>query len=400
MKSRFKHDETMTISIVKTYKVRLYPNKQQEERFFKIIGASRFVWNHFLAGKEVSMFKNGLELTTLRQKERWMLEIARDCLDTTLKGLEAAYRSFFKGCTGYPKFRSKKAANQYFQKKDISIHGNRISLSRGLKVKFRGRVPEGKLCTVTVTLRNGKWYAAIPTKQEIIPAPITGAPIGIDLGLKDLAILSTGRKIENQKFNKKNQVKLAKLQKELSRKKKGSNRRAKAKVELARLHEAITNERLNYLHQVSHSITSENQALIVVEDLATKNMMKNHKLAGAISDASWGEFVRQLEYKQIWNGGEFMKINRFYPSSKTCSDCSHILKALPLSIREWECPKCFVKHDRDINAAKVILQEGLRNSPVWRERMVSQQCVVERELPARRSANGRKADFDKGILYK
>jgi putative transposase len=363
--------------IQKAYKVRLYPTNQQEQRLLQTVGACRFVWNHFLEqrkkeylenGKTISYYDTALALTNLKRQSEmeWLDAVQTHPLQQSLRDLDTAYRNFFCKQSRYPRFKAKSDARQSFRKPTRwRFDGNCIAVERGLSIRFRGtKLPENvtwKSITVSKDAR-GHWHASMLAEEEITPKVKTGKPVGIDLGLTHLAITSDGKKYDNEQPRKRETKTMKRVQQSLSRKQKGSKRRERAKIALAVLHQKISNRRMNHLHQTSHRLTSKNHALIVVEDLAVKNMMRNHCLAGSIADTGWGEFIRQLEYKQTWRGGALRKVDRFFPSSKTCSNCSHIVGSLPLSVRQWTCPQCSTEHDRDVNAAKMILKQGLRNS--------------------------------------
>jgi putative transposase len=232
--------------------------------------------------------------------------------------------------------------------------------TEALPIRLSRQLPEGcEPSTITVKLSpSGRWSVSLLVEVDIEPLPESPNQIGIDLGITSLVALSTGEKVANPKGFKAKRAKLRRVQKALSRKAKGSNNRYKARLKVAKVHEQISDARKDFLHKLTTQLVRENQT-IAVEDLAVKNMVKNHKLALAISDASWGELVRQLEYKSDWYGRTFIKIDRWFPSSKRCRHCGHVVEKLPLNIREWDCPKCGAHHDRDINAAKNILAAGL-----------------------------------------
>lgn len=372
------------MEIKKAYRLRLYPTSSQEQRLIEIVGGCRFVWNYYLEKRKMEYLENkksmnyhacAKDLTSLKKQTEylWLKNIPSQALQQSLRNLEIAYVNFFKKRARYPRFKSKHNIQQSFRMPTVwKLKGNKIQIQKGVLIRARGTFPIGTLKSITIIrISTGKWFASIVTEQIIKPKKKTGKPIGIDLGIKYLAVTSEGKRYENIRPRKTSQAEIKKLSQSLSRKQKGSNRRAKAKLELSRLHEKISNQRMNHLHQTSHRITSENQAVIVCEDLSVKNMMQNHRLAGSIADVSWGEFIRQLEYKQEWTGGKLVKIDRFFPSSKTCSDCGFILESLNLWIREWTCPKCGSIHDRDINAAKNILQQEPGNDSARRVQRIS-----------------------------
>jgi putative transposase len=211
-----------------------------------------------------------------------------------------------------------------------------------------------------------RYFISILVEDDIKPKPVTPQKVGLDLGLKSLVALSTGESVGNPRYFAKEEKKLAKAQRQQARKKKGSKNRNKARLKVAKIHARINDRRRDYQHKLSTRIINENQ-VVCVESLAVKNMVKNHCLAKAISDVGWGEFVRQLEYKATWYGRTLVKIDQFYPSSKICSACKHVLDSLPLDIREWVCPECGVVHDRDTNAAMNVLAEGHAAGCLWRE---------------------------------
>lgn len=352
------------MQVVKGYKVRIYPNKTQEQILLQIIGACRFVYNHFLEEKtnhylehkkSLSYGVTSKELTQLRKGIDWMREIQFQPLQQSLRALDVSYSRFFRKQAKFPRFKSKKDARQSFRKvTGWSIDRNKISIMDGVSVRFRGRFPQKREGTLTISRdTDGKWYGSTLAKVEGKTPKRYIKSIGIDLGLTHLAVTSNGEKYENLPV-----LNTKKEQQSLSRKKKGSKGREKARSVLSRKHKKIANRRSNHLHHISKAITSKNHAAIAVEDLAMKNMIQNHHLARAIANAGWGEFLRQLKYKQEWRGGRFIIIDRFFPSSKTCSKCHFIMRVLPLSIREWICPRCETKHDRDINAAKMLLKQA------------------------------------------
>ena len=282
--------------------------------------------------------------------------------------MDSAYQKFFKEHAGYPKFKSKhnnrKSYKTNYSNGNIAIdfENGKIKLPKLKKVKVKlHRRFNGQIKSVTVSqVPSGKYYVSILVETEHEELPHKNQNIGLDLGIKDLCITSEGVRYENLRIIKKYERKLSRLQRQLAHKKKGSSNYRKKKKEIALCHEKITNTRKDHLHKISHEIVSENQ-VIVSENLQIKNMVKNHHLAKSISDVSWYELTRQLEYKSKWNGRKYVKIDRFYPSSQLCSLCGYQNPNIKdLSVRTWICPECGTEHDRDINAAKNILVEGLR----------------------------------------
>jgi len=357
----------------KTYKFRIYPNKEQENLLSKHFGCSRFVYNYFLNErkeqyqndkKSDNYYKQAKTLTDLKKKEEynWLKDVNSQTIQFALRCLDTAYVNFFRGTSQFPKFKSKKHKNTFTIPQFGVLEDNKIFIPKfktGIKVKLDKREIKGKIGKMNITKTpTGKYYVSIFTEQTIEQLPKTNNQVGIDLGLKDFVITSDGIKFKNNRYTKKYSRKLKKAQQHLSRKKKGSNGFEKQKLKVAKIHEKITSCRLDTLHKVSYQLVKEND-LIVVEDLNVNGMIKNHKLSKHIADASWGNFVNLLNYKCDWYGKELVKVNRFYPSSKTCNSCGWINQGLKLSEREWIC-KCGKSHDRDLNASKNILKEGLK----------------------------------------
>ena len=357
--------------IFKAYKFRLYPTREQEEFLCRSFGATRWVYNYFLNYRDTKFKKEGIKVNyfdmkkmfpLLKKQEEtsWLKEINSQSLQCALLNLESAYIKFFKGLSKFPKFKRKDNKQSFEIPQHWKLNGNTVKIPK-LKtpLKFvKHRPIEGKICSVTISkTKANKYYISFCCEVENKCKQTSGNEIGIDLGIKDLIVCSDGTKYENHKFYKKNLKKLKTLNRHLSRKKKGSKRREKAKLKIARLHEKITNSREDLYHKISNDLTNKH-SLICLESLNVKGMMKNHHLAGSIQDCSWNDLVTKIEYKAKWKGVTVVKIDQFYPSSKTCSVCNWKKNDLKLKDREWTCPNCGTHHDRDLNAAKNILAWG------------------------------------------
>ena len=365
--------------MLKAYKYRIYPNNEQKVQIAKTFGCCRFVYNQTLAYRKEVYEKDKKSVSKtdcnnycnreLKTNYEWLKEVDKFALTNAIYNMDSAYQKFFNEHAGYPKFKSKhdnhKSYTTNFTNGNIAVdfEKGKVKLPKLKNVKaklhrkFRGQIKSATVSQVP----SGKYYVSVLVETEHKELAHTNDRIGIDLGIKDLCITSEGEKYENPKTINKYEKKLAKLQRQLAHKKKGGSNYQKKKKEIAICHEKIHNIRKDYLHKVSKKIISENQ-VIVTENLQIKNMVKNHHLAKAISDVSWYELTRQLEYKAKWNGRKYIKIDTFYASSQICSVCRYQNPdTRDLSVRRWICPECGTKHDRDINAAKNILAEGLRH---------------------------------------
>ena len=360
--------------INKTYKFRLFPTKEQEVLLNQHFGHSRWVYNHFLNErkkqyqadkKSDNYYKQAATLTKLKKEEetRWLKEVNSQTLQFALRSLDTTFLNFFRGNAQFPKFKSRKNKNTFTIPQFGVIEEGKINIPKlkdGIKVKLHREV-KGKIGKMNITKTpTGKYYVSIFTEQVIEELPKTNKQVGIDLGLKDFVITSDNKRFKNNRYTKKYAKQLKKAQQHLSRKQKGSNGFEKQKLKVAKIHEKIASCRLDTLHKVSRQLVNQYD-LISVEDLNVKGMIKNHKLSKHIADASWGNFVTLLQYKCNWYGKQLIKVNRFFPSSKCCSECGWINQDLNLSIREWTCNSCGVIHDRDENASRNILKEGLKN---------------------------------------
>lgn len=360
--------------MLKAYKFRLYPNKEQEIYFSKCFGSVRFIYNKILNDKIEYYKKNNkmLNNTPAQYKKEyiWLKEVDSLALANTQMNLDKAYKNFFRDkSVGFPKFKSKK--NNYYsyttnnQKNTIDIvDGKYIKLPKLktlIRIKQHRQIPkDGKIKSATISKNpSGKYYISILVEQEIKELPKNEFAVGIDLGLTDFAITSDGVKYSNPRYLRKSLNKLAKEQRKLSRKKKGSKNRNKQRIKVAKLYEKIANQRKDFLHKLSSELINENQ-VICLEDLQVKEIQQNKYLSQSVSDVGWHEFRRQLEYKAKWYGRIISFVDKWYPSSQICSNCGNNTGKKSLDIREFDCPYCGKHHDRDINASINILHEGLR----------------------------------------
>ena len=367
----------MINTINKTYRFRIYPNASQKELLAKHFGCTRFVYNYFLnqrqkqykeKGESDNYYAQAKVLTELKKQEAnsWLKEVNSQTLQFALRNLETAYTNFFQKRAKFPNYHSKKGKNTFTVPQFATIENGKLWLPKfksGISIRLHREI-KGKLGKVSLTKTpTGKYFVSVFTTEEYnTPIEHTGKSVGVDLGLKDLLITSDGEVFKNNRYTKRYERKLAKAQKHLSRKKKGSSEYENQRLKVARLHEKISNSRADYLHKCSISLVRRYDT-ICIEDLNVKGMERNHHLAKSVTDASWGSFVSMLTYKAQWNNKKVVKIDRFFPSSQTCNVCGYINKQTKdLSVREWDCPVCHTHHNRDVNAAINILKLGLNNT--------------------------------------
>jgi putative transposase len=359
--------------MLKSYKYKLKPNEDQKVLLNKHFGSIRFIYNYFLNErkkeyennkKSLSYYDNAKALTELKKSEEysWLNEVNSQSLQTSLKYLDNAYIGFFNKRTKFPRFKSKKSKNSFKVPQFVKLENNKLKIPKFkepinliLSRKFTGKIIN---CIISKTTTN-EYFVSFLVETEHNKLPKTGKSVGIDLGIKDFVITSDGYKYKNNRYTKKYERTLKKNQQHLSRKKKESNRYEEQRLKVAKLHKKITNSRLDNLHKVSTELIKKYD-IIFIEDLNIKGMVKNHKLAKHIADASWSKFIALLSYKAEWNDKEIVKIDRFFPSSKTCSCCGYINQDLNLTIREWTCKGCRATLDRDLNASINILKEGYK----------------------------------------
>ena len=403
--------------MLRAYKYRIYPTEEQKVLIAKTFGCCRFVYNWALnlkitAYKERRETLGNVYLTNLMKSElkaenEWLSEVNSQSLQSALRNLDTAYTNFFRNtkAVGFPRFKSRKNKQSFlcpqhcrvdFEKGTITIPKAK-DIPAVLHRKFKGTVK-----TVAISMSpSGRYFASVlvdTSMQEMKSSePMRDTTVGIDLGIKSLAVCSDGRTFDNLKNFKRNLDRLKFLQKRLSRKQKGSSNRNKARVRIARLHEHIANSRKDNLHKITHALTHDSQVrTICMEDLNVKGMQRNHHLAQAVGDASFGMFLTMLEYKCRWYGINLIKIDRFATSSKTCGKCGYQYKGLKLSERNWTCPICGTHHDRDFNAACNIKEFGLKALPSERGEVKPVDCPLVDDRPSVLKSNGRKKQEKRG----
>jgi putative transposase len=372
----------------KAYKYRIYPTPEQKEILAQHMGNVRWFWNYALNKSETTYRQTGKGLTRnalqkllpeLKKEHEWLGLCYSQCLQVVALNLSTAYKNFFEKRGGYPRYKSKKAKQSIQYPQNVKLEGDYLKLPGKVgKVFCRlTRTFEGTIKTTTISLTpSGQYFASILVDDgKSPPAPLNkgdaegggmeGKAIGLDVGITDIAVTSDGQKFSNPKWMAKHEKNRVRKERKLARKQKSSNRRNKARKLVAKVHNHIANCRSDFLHKLSRRIVDENQ-VICVENLNVKAMTRNRKLSLAISQVGWGMLCTMLKYKAEWEGKVYLEIDRFFPSSKTCSHCYHKVEELPLNIRSWICPNCNTQHDRDINASINIRDEGLRILSVGR----------------------------------
>lgn len=377
------------MEIKRAYRFRCYPTPEQEITLARTFGCARFVYNHMLRLRTDAWFQRqervgyhatSAALTLLKKQPEfvWLNEVSSVPVQQALRHLQTAFVNFWAKRTGYPAFKRKDGPQSAeYTTSAFKWDGRTLKLAKmdaPLPIRFSRTIPKAAVVTTVTVSRDaaGRYFVSLLCDDAAQPLPASESKVGIDLGLTHFAILSSGEKIAAPNTFRKHEARLAKLQRRLAKKQKGSKRRAKARMKVARLHARITDSRRDFLHKLSTRLIRENQ-VVAVESLSVSNMQKNHCLSKSIADAGWSEFLRQLEYKALWYGRDLVGIDRWYPSSKRCSDCGYTAPKMPLNVREWTCPDCGVLHDRDVNAARNVLAAGLAVSA--RGEAVSPVCI-------------------------
>lgn len=365
----------MTQSVKRAYRYRFYPTDAQAAELSRTFGCVRLVYNKALEERtrawygerrRISYVQSSAALTQWKKSEElaFLAEVSSVPLQQALRHLQSAFGNFFAKRAAYPRFKARKAsrASAEYTRSAFTWREGELRLAKmssPLDIRWSRPLPEGAVPTTVTVSRDsaGRWFVSLLCEDTIVLAPASGNVVGIDAGITSLVTLSTGEKIANPRHERRDRARLAKAQRELSRKAKGSNNRDKARSKVARVHARIADRRRDFLHKLTTRLVRENQT-VVIEDLTVRNLLKNGRLARAVSDASWTQLRSMLEYKCAWYGRELVTVDRWFPSSKLCGACGAIRENLPLSVREWTCD-CGAVHDRDVNAARNILAAGL-----------------------------------------
>lgn len=400
--------------MLRAYRLRFYPTPRQQRRLAREFGAARWVWNFALSEmsrawrerqERVTTASLSRRLTVMKRTDEhgWLAEASSTVLTQSLRDLDAAFGHFFRRVKagekpGYPRFKKRRTAQAVRYQLDPRlpstwVSGERLVLPRlgPLRVVW-SRVPQGRPLMVTVRRDSaGRYFVSFAVEEEIAPLPPAPcAAVGIDVGLKDAVVLSDGTKVPAPKYLARRLRAVQRRARVVSRRRKGSRRREEAKRRLARAHARVADSRREWLHRVTTTLVRENQA-ICVEDLNVAGMLRNRRLSRALADGALAELHRQLEYKAAWYGRDFVRVGRFFPSTKTCSACGFVVSELPLSVREWTCPECGSAHDRDVNAARNILAAGLKQLPAGGREVMRVEGVHPRlraGRPGKRESHG------------
>lgn len=363
------------MQVKRAYRFRFYPTPEQEVVLARTFGCARFAYNYMLRlrsaawmqrQERIGYHETSAALTTLKKQPEygWLNEVSSVPVQQALRHLQTAFANFFAKRARYPQFKRKDGPQSAeYTTSAFKWEGQSLKLAKmdaPLAIRWSRTIPKAaKVTTVTVSRdAAGRYFVSLLCDDAVAAKPAAQGKVGIDLGLTHFAILSSGEKAVAPNTFRRNETKLAKLQRRLAKKTKGSNRRKKAKLKVARLHAKIADSRRDFLHKLSTRLVNENQ-VIAVESLSVSNMQKNRCLSKSISDAGWSEFLRQLKYKANWYGRELVGIDKWFPSSKRCSDCGYTMPKMPLNVRQWTCPECGSVHDRDVNAARNVLAAGL-----------------------------------------
>jgi putative transposase len=365
----------MTQQVKRAFKYRFYPTDEQAAELSRTFGCVRLVYNKALEDRtrawygeqrRISYVQSSAALTEWKKTEdlTFLTEVSSVPLQQALRHLQTAFGNFFAKRAKYPRFKSRKKsrASAEYTRSGFKFRDGQLTLAKmaePLDIRWSRPLPEGSTPTTVTVSRDsaGRWFVSMLCDDLIAPAPATTAAVGIDAGITSLVTLSTGEKVTNPKHERRDRARMAQAQRELSRKEKGSANREKARRRVAKVHARIADRRRDHLHKLTTRLVRENQT-VVIEDLTVRNMVKNHSLARAISDAAWRDMRTMLEYKCAWYGRELVVVDRWFPSSKLCGTCGTITAKLPLNVREWTCD-CGAVHDRDVNAARNILAAGL-----------------------------------------
>ncbi len=353
-----------------TYKFRLYPTKEQEVLLTKHFGCCRYVYNHYLNkrikhylenNQRLNYYDDAKDLTKLKKQFSWLKEVNSQSLQFAIKCLEGAYGKFFEKKAKFPKFKHKHGKQSFCVPQHINVDNNKLYICKfkeGIKIIVDRKI-EGEIKHVIVNQNKaGQYFACVCVEKNLIPLPPNKFEVGLDLGIKTLVTCSNGKRFQQCSIKNTLQHRLVKLQQWLSRTTKGTKLHEKIRKKIAKLWQKLKNIRNDHLHKISRKIIDENQ-VIVIEDLNVSGMLRNHCLARSLQNSCFSELVRQLKYKGSWYGRTILQIDRWFPSSKTCSNCCYVKDNITLNEREWICPRCYSNHDRDLNAAKNIHKQGI-----------------------------------------